>query len=168
MFAIVQNETIVQLIQEGTPFTLDGNQYPANWCNLSTTEDKAAIGMVNVIYSQRPDDVYYWVTENEPKLVNNQVTVDYTATPKDLDMLKKSAIEQINNQAYSMLVPTDYMDSRKANDPSYVAPADWITWRASIRSEAATAKINITGSTDVPSLIASSKVVWAKSPDQPN
>jgi hypothetical protein len=70
MFAIVQNNTIVQLVPEGTAFTLDEVQYPANWYNLITPEEKTAIGMVDVIYGQAPSDIYYWVTQEAPALVD--------------------------------------------------------------------------------------------------
>ena len=42
MFAIVQNGNIQQLIPDGSQFTLDGVEYPSNWVNLSTPEEKAA------------------------------------------------------------------------------------------------------------------------------
>ena len=79
---------------------------------------------------------------------------------------KTSATSNIDSQAYSLLVPTDYMDSRKANDSAYVPPAAWITWRASIRTQAATAKTAITASTDIPSLITASTVAWTLDPNQ--
>ena len=66
MFAIIRNNEIYKLIHEGTAFDLDGNQYPSNWINLSSPSEKAAIGMVDVVYAVRPDDKYYWVTENPP------------------------------------------------------------------------------------------------------
>ena len=52
MFAIISNGVIALLVPAGTAFTWDGVQYPANWCNLSTPEEKAAIGMVDVVYGQ--------------------------------------------------------------------------------------------------------------------
>jgi hypothetical protein len=98
MFAIVQNNTITMLVPAGTAFELDGVQYPANWCNLSAPEDKAAIGMVDVIYGPAPSDTYYWVTQEAPALVNGQVVVNYTSTPKDLDQTKASAQAQIDDR----------------------------------------------------------------------
>ena len=59
MFAIVQNGQIVQFVTPGTAFELDGVSYPANWCNLSSPEEKAAIGMVDVIYGPEPSQTYY-------------------------------------------------------------------------------------------------------------
>ena len=158
MFYCTQNQ---QYVQEGTPFEINGVQYPANWLNLSTPEEKTAIGLEEVIATNsREDDRYYWVSETL-----NGAQLTYINTPKDLTALKASAISSIDSQAYSLLVPTDYMDSRKANDSAYVPPAAWITWRASIRTQAATAKTAITASTDIPSLITASTVAWSHDPN---
>ena len=59
MFAIVVNGVIQMLVPAGTAFTWDGLQYSNNWCNLSSPEEKAAIGMVDVVYGAQPSDVYY-------------------------------------------------------------------------------------------------------------
>ena len=53
-----------QYLREGLEFTLDDIQYPANWLNLSTPEEKAALDLVEVItVGERKDDRYYWVSE---------------------------------------------------------------------------------------------------------
>lgn len=142
MFAIVQNNTIVQLVPEGTAFELDGVQYPANWCNLSTPEDKAAIGMVDVIYGQPPSDTYYWVTQDAPVLVDGQVLVNYTSTPKDLDQTKATCKSQINNTAYTLLFPTDWMVVKATETSTPMDPA-WNTWRQSVRTRADTFRAEV-------------------------
>ena len=38
-----------QYINEGCQFTIDGVTYPANWLNQSTPEQKAALGLEEVI-----------------------------------------------------------------------------------------------------------------------
>ena len=51
-------------IQEGTEFTIDDVQYPPNWLNLSTPEEKEALGLEEVITIGYPaNQTYYWVTE---------------------------------------------------------------------------------------------------------
>ena len=66
MFAIVVNGVIQMLVPAGTAFTWDGLQYSNNWCNLSSPEEKAAIGMVDVVYGSQPSDVYYWISQDAP------------------------------------------------------------------------------------------------------
>jgi hypothetical protein len=164
MFAIIKDNAIEQLISDGNQFTIGDIQYPSNWVNMSTPEEKQAIGMLDVVYGTRPDDRYYWVTESAPVIVNGVVEINYTSTPKDLDALKKNAISQVNAQAYSLLAPTDYM-SIKALETGNAMPDSWKIWRESIRTSATNAKTAINASTDVATLISASTITWAHDPD---
>ena len=165
MFAIVQNNTIVQLVPEGTAFTFDDVQYPANWCNLSTPEEKTAIGMVDVIYGQAPSDTYYWVTQNAPALVDGQVVVTYTSTPKDLDATKANCKSQINATAYSILFPSDWMVVKATETSTPIDPA-WNTWRQSIRVTAANSVTAVMAAADMPALEAvMGSITWPHDPD---
>ena len=168
MFAIVQNGIIVMLIPAGTPFTLNGVEYPANWCNLSTPQEKAAIGMVDVVYGTQPNDQYYWVTQEAPvyNAQTNQVDINFTATPKDLTKVKASSISQINGTAYTILLPTDWMVV-KAVETSTTVSHVWNVWRQSIRNTAATAVSAVEGAANVDEVAAvMSGINWPKSPDQ--
>jgi hypothetical protein len=168
MFAIVQNEVIMLLVQPGVAFEWDGVFYPANWTNLSTPEDKAAIGMVDVVYGQQANDQYYWVSENAPvyNATTNQVDISYTNTPKDLTSVKTSAISQINSTAYSLLLPTDWMVV-KAIETSTTVPAAWNTWRQSVRTTATSTVTSIEGAADVDAVATIiQNIVWLKDPDQ--
>ena len=166
MFAIISDGAIALLVQAGTPFTWDGIQYPANWCNLSTPDQKAAIGMVDVIYAAQPNDQYYWVTQNEPVYdpLRNVVNVTFTATPKDLDELKANQISATNSTAYSILLPTDWMVVKAIETGGTVAP-DWNTWRQEIRTQAAAQVAAITACTTVDELAALPPVAWAHDPN---
>lgn len=131
-------------IQEGNAFEVDGVQYPANWLNLSTAEQKAELGLEEVIATNsRADDRYYWVSEelNGPDLT-------YVNTPKDLDQVKKTATAQLRATAYSLLLPTDWMVV-KAMETSTPVAQDWGTWRAAVRTTCETAVANIESATDV-------------------
>ena len=51
-------------IREGSAFTVDGIQYPAQWLNHSTPDEKIAAGLVEVMtVGTREDDRYYYVSE---------------------------------------------------------------------------------------------------------
>ena len=164
MFAIIQNNTIQQLIQEGSQFTVNDVTYSNNWYQLATQEEKTALGVMEVVYAQRPDDKYYWVTESAPVIANGVVEINYTSTPKDLTGLKASATSSIDQQAFSLLSPTDYM-TIKALETNTTMPESWKTWRESVRTSALNAKTAITASTDIDSLITASTVTW---PNDPN
>jgi hypothetical protein len=168
MFAIVQNGIIMMLVQPGVPFEWDGNFYPANWCNVSTPEEKASIGMVDVVYGAQANDQYYWVSEDAPvyNSETNQVDINFTNTPKDLTGVKTSSIQQVNSTAYSILLPTDWMVV-KAVETSTTVPADWNTWRESIRTTAATATTSIDSAVDVDAVeTVMQNLVWPLDPDQ--
>jgi len=139
------------------PFEHDGVQYPSNWLRLASEADKAAIGITERAEQTRPDDQYYWVTENSDG--------SFSTTDKDLTVLKATAVKQVQQTVWSMLQPTDYMDSRKANDSAYTPPANWLTWRAAVRTEATTAIAAINAATDIPSLITAKVINWPHDPD---
>lgn len=163
MFAIVKNSTFVQFLPEGTPFKLDGIQYPANYLNLSTPQEKARLGIVDVVYGQRADDRYYWVSEDAPVVDNGVVKVNYTNTPKDLDACKAQALDAVKSAAYSLLQPTDYIDIRNLRDPEY--KLDWMLWRDQIRNQASAQANLINDCADVAALAALPNVEWAHDPN---
>jgi len=167
MFAIVQNGTIEQLIQDGTPFSLDGVEYPANWCNLSTPEEKTAIGMVDVVYGQQANQTYYWVSENAPVYNSgtNQVDITFTNTPKDLAQVKQTAVTNVNTAAYTILQPSDWMVVKATETQTPMSPV-WSGWRQVIRTEAANAVTAINSATDVDG-VAAVQVNWTPDPSNP-
>ena len=81
-------------LPEGVAFKdANGNQYPANWLNLSTEEEKNAVGITWVADPIRADDRFYWDGD-----VNN---------PKDLVGLKAQYIAQTKDTAGKLLSQTD-------------------------------------------------------------
>ena len=164
MFAIVQNNTIEQLVQPGTQFTVNGTTYSDNWYQLATQEEKTNLGIMDVVFAERPDDKYYWVTESAPVINGGVVDIGFTTTPKDLAGLKSNATSAIDQQAFSLLSPSDYM-TIKALETNTTMPANWKTWRESVRTTAANAKTAITASTDIDTLITASTVTWPRDPN---
>ena len=130
-------------------FEHEGIQYPANWLRLTTLEEKQAIGITEVPDPEPYDDRFYWGPNN----------------PKNLDDLKKLWISWVNNTAWNLLQKTDYMDFRQANDPTYIAPSEWITWRNAIRNQAKQTKTSISESLDITSLQSAIIVEWPQEPE---
>lgn len=117
-------------IVEGNPFTIDDVQYPANWLNLSTPEEKAELGLEEVItVGKRKDDRYYWVSES---LSGAVLTI--TSTPKDLEQVRTICIEGLKTASYSLLLPSDWMVVRK-QETGIEIPADWTQYRNNVRLE---------------------------------
>lgn len=164
MFAIISNNQFVKFLPEGTPFDLNGIKYPQNWLNLSTPQEKAKLGIVDVIYGQRADDKYYWVSEDAPVVDGGVVKVNYTATPKDLAECLKQALSAVNAQAYSLLLPSDWM-AVKAYETGVAVAQDWAAWRQEIRDQAAAQVTAIEACKDIDSLAALAPVQWAHDPN---
>lgn len=139
-------------------FEHNGNGYPANWLRLATPEERAAIGITEVVEQSRPDDRFYWVSG-----INLDGT--YTATPKDLDTLKKQWSAQFKQTAYTMLLPSDWMVVRKQEDNTAV-PADWSAYRAQVRLTCQLAINGADATTDIEEFIAFvTTVEWPANPD---
>ena len=160
MFAIVQSGVIIKRVQPDVGFELGGIFYPANWCNLSTPEEKAAIGMVDVVHGKREDDRYYWVSEGGHvyNAETNQVEVIVVNTPKDLDACKATLIAQIKQTANSMLAPTDWKVVR-AHETGVAIDSVLLAARAAIRTASNTNEAAVNGCATVAEL-AAVQLIW--------
>lgn len=170
-YATKQNKYIV----EGTAFELDGVQYPAVWLNQATAEQKAALGLEEVIATDAPkDDRFYWVSEQL-----NDASLTYINTPKQLDDseeedesgnqikttgLKTAWTAQVKQTVFTLLSPTDYIDIRNLRDPSY--KPEWMAWRDSVRAYSATIVAAISACTTVDELAAIiTDIEWPHDPN---
>lgn len=104
----------------GVPFVdADGNQYPANWLNLSSLEEKTAIGITEVTDPVRADDRFYWSGD-----IN---------TPKDINQVKSMLVTQSKAIAGSMLSQSDWKIIR-ATETGVAASSEVLAERAAIRT----------------------------------
>ena len=105
-------------LPQGTPFKdAQGTQYPANWLNLSTAEEKAAIGITEVTDPAIYDDRFYWGVN----------------IPKDVDQVKAMLVSQSNTIAGSMLSQTDWKIIRAA-ETNVPTSTEVLAERAAIRT----------------------------------
>jgi len=126
-------------LPEGTAFTdANGNQYPANWLNLSTEEEKNAVGITWIADPVRADDRFYWDGD-----VNN---------PKDLVGLKAQYVTQTKDTAGKLLSQTDWVIIRKA-ERAVEVPAEVALKRTQIVTEANRLEVDINASTTVEAII---------------
>ena len=143
------------------PFSHDGINYPANWLRLTTLAEKEAIGITEVANPVTPsyDQRFWWGVGN----------------PKDLEQLKTTWKEKTSASASSLLAPSDWYAIRKA-DTGAAIPADWSTWRQSIRDAASAKELAIDLHTDVSEFEAyittstgaeSDYSFWPADPNQP-
>ncbi len=147
-----------RILQLDTPFEHDGTSFPANWIRLATPEERAAIGITEVVEQPRPNDAFFWVSG--PNLDGS-----WTAIPKDLDGLKKTWTAQFKQTAYTMLLPSDWLIIRKQENNTDI-PADWTTYREAVRTTCALAIEDIELKTNIEDFIAAVMAVqWPISPD---
>jgi hypothetical protein len=162
----------------GNAFEHNGIQYPANWLNFASLAEKEAIGIEEVSEQSRPNDEYYWVTDNNDgtfsataKLLNDREEVDEDNNPLYVQVwdsetetmidtserlvtkgLKSIKIAQIKTTANSLLSNTDWMVIRKA-ERDVAIPSATVTYRAAVITEATRLETAINAATTVEALI---------------
>jgi len=135
-------------LPEGTPFTdAEGNQYPQNWLNLSTEEEKNAAGITWVSDPALVDSRFYW-DANLPKALEDKLEEDGSTTKG----LKSNFVAQVKDTAGKLLNATDWMVIRKA-ERNVDIPADTVAKRAAIVAEANRLETAINATTTVEALI---------------
>jgi hypothetical protein len=67
--------------------------------------------------------------------------------------LKTQHVEAVNQQAYALLEPNDWMVVRNA-ESSKAIPSDWLDFRVNVRSTASSMKTKINAVSDVDALAA--------------
>ena len=164
-------------LPEGVGFKdANGTQYASNWLNLSTEEEKLAIGITWVADPVRADDRFYWDGDiNNPKALEDKLEVKEDGTPlykqvydKDANDgkgamvdtteqvvtkgLKSNFIAQVKNTAGSLLAQTDWYIIRKA-ERNVDIPEEIALKRTQIVTEANRLETDIKASTTVEGLI---------------
>jgi hypothetical protein len=152
MFAIVQNGQIEKIIQPHQEFTLNGTTYNAKWTVRMSSADKAKLGITPVYTQPRPDERFYWVQANEPKLVNGIPTINHTCIEKNPEELRTQFVEQEKAAANSQLAATDWMVIRKA-ERDVAIPDEVATERAGIIADCAAKEAAIMATTTLDELI---------------
>jgi len=152
MWALVEDSKISKVYNKPTQLTIGDIKYPSNIHSLWSEAELKAIGIYEVIIDNTnyKDPKYYTNTNQEFAFASNKVTATYgTATAMDLDTLKTNHCQKIDNQAYSLLQPNDWMVVRNA-ESSKAIPSDWLDYRVGVRTAATDmkAKINAVSTVD--------------------
>ena len=159
-------------LRVGQAFSTGGNNYPKNWLQLSTQEDKDALGITWEDEPVRADDRYYWNGElDNPKAMEdvdavdkdgNQVYVQtYNAEAEamvDTDKklvthgLKYQMTNQVKQTAGSILAQTDWYVTRKT-ERDVAIPKDVVAKRTHVVAESDRLETAIAGAKNVEALI---------------
>jgi len=79
------------------PFTHGGFNYPPNWIRLSSPEDKAAIGLTEIVEQPRPDDFYASVMA-DPNNPGQWIVTPYTPAEMKPKLANYSRQQRANRE----------------------------------------------------------------------
>lgn len=141
------------ILREGVTFyDANGTQYPSGWLNQATEAQKLAIGITWVADPVRADDRFYWNGD----INNSKALEDVTETLDGKEYvtkgLKSNFIAQVKDTAGKLLAQTDWYVVRKL-ERNVDIPADVVTKRAAIVTEANRLETAITNAATVEALI---------------
>ena len=108
------------------PWEHNDVQYPANWLRLSSSQDRAELGITWGDNAPAYDQKFYWGYDADGNLI-----------PKTYTDLQTNWVAQTKHTANTLLQPSDWRVI-KAKERGTTMNAGWKTWRQTIRTECAT------------------------------
>ena len=181
MFALVEDDAFVRIVNSNKGIQIDDNQYPKTIFSLWTNAEREAIGIYEVVMdtTNKKDEAYYINTDVSYAYSSGTVTGSYgTATakpladslwtqqddddglmPSDVSVgdvkvkgLKSLEIEKIKAQASGLLSPTDWHVVKATEVADYDVPSDVATYRANVRAKSNEMETQINACSDVDAL----------------
>ena len=141
-------------LRPGRPFTgTDGTQYPANWLQLTTLEEKEAIGITEVADPLPVNSIFYFGRDTDGNLIPRQfedVGPDPVSGIVTTGLQTQFKKEQ-DKAAYTLLAPNDWYVTRNAELGTAI-PVGITSFRTEVRSVCAERQDMITATTSVPQL----------------
>jgi hypothetical protein len=178
MFALVEDNAFVRIVNSNKGITIGDNQYPKSIFSLWSNAEREAIGIYEVVMdaTNQKDEAYYINTDVSYAYSSGTVTGSYgTATAKPLndilwadgddDMpsdaevgdiksygLKGLEIKKIKAQASGLLSPTDWHVVKATEVSDYSVPSDVATYRTNVRAKSNEMETQINACSDVDAL----------------
>ncbi len=180
MYALVEDNEIIKIINNPKAMIINDVQYPAKIFQLWSQSELNNIGIYEVITDSTnfKDQAYYINTNEEYNFADNQVTRSWgTATPKRLEdedavdkngenILDEDGNQVINyglktekkrivkQQASGLLEKTDWHNHKALDDDTYTIPDNVKTYRANVRAKSNEMETQIDACTNVDELKA--------------
>ena len=139
----------------------EGTQYPANWLNFSTEEQRAAVPTGGITWIADPpwyDQRFYWGVDKPRSLTDIPTYDSYDSEGKGVGSatgsqagLKSEWIQKQKDFANQFLSKTDWLIVRKAEAGTAV-PSDTTTYRAAVRTVSKEREDQITACSDTDAL----------------
>jgi len=162
MFALVQDDDFVRIVNSNKGIVINDNQYPKTIYTLWTQAEREAIGIFEVVLdtTNKKDEEYYINTNVNYSYSSGVVSGSWgTATAKPLDDvlwaegdedmpsdvsvgdlkshgLKPKHKQIVNDQANSLLSKYDWYVIRNTEDDTKTIPSDVSTYRTNVRTKA--------------------------------
>jgi len=178
MWALVESGSVTKIYTRPKAITIGDVNYPSNIFTMWTSSELEAIGIYSVVIdnSNYKDPEYYINTNQSFAFGSGKVTASYgTATARPLDNVLFTAQNEtdglgiegkvkqpgvrppklvaVDSQAYGLLLPNDWMVVKATETGGSVASA-WTTYRAAVRTTAASMVTKINAVSDVDALAA--------------
>ena len=161
MYAIVEDNNIIQFINNPKSVVIGDVRYPAKIFQLWTTAEKEAIGIYEIISDKTnyKNPAYYNNTNSTYTFANDKVTESWgTATPKRLEDenaidedgndildndgnqiinygLKNEKKKIIKQQASGLLTPTDWYVVKASEVADYNVPENITNYKSEVRAK---------------------------------
>ena len=178
MFALVEDNAFVKIVNSSKGITIGDNQYPKTIFSLWSNAEREAIGIYEVVMdtTNQKDEAYYINTNVSYAYSSGTVTGSYgTATakpladilwadddddrPSDVSVgdvkvkgLKSLEIEKIKQQAGGLLSSTDWHVVKATEVSDYNVPSDIATYRTNVRAKSNEMETQINACSDVDAL----------------
>ena len=174
MWALVESGSVSKIYTSPKSLTIGDVNYPSNIFTMWTSSELEAIGIYEIVIDNTnlKNPEYYINTDQTFAFGSGKVTASYgTATARPLDNVLFTAQNEtdglgiegkvkqpgvrppklviVDQQAYSLLLPNDWMVVKATETGGSVASA-WTTYRAAVRTAAASmvTKINAVSTVD--------------------
>lgn len=138
------NDTI---LLHGQPFVHEGVQYPGNYLQHASEEEKAALGVIDHVEPTPHDHRFYW-DHDTPKDLDDTTDTNGIVT-LGLKTVWKQAQE---DEAVERLAASDWRVLKSIEDPNYTVEPEWVNHRAAIRAAASARQAEIDNCADVDAL----------------
>ena len=170
MWALIVDGSVNQVFRVPTAFKhpKTGIQYPRNWLNLATAQEKKDVGFIELTFSGADkDDKYYINSESSPVYDESAgtVTITKSSTARNVAVLQTSFKESITQKAWTNLGETDWYVTRKS-EISTAIPAKITAFRTATRLVANSHKTAVDNCTTVDELAATYNYADGIDPEQ--
>ena len=163
MWALLNSDedTIVEIIRNSKPMTIDGIQHPKGIFNLWTVAERKAVGIVPITTTGSHLNETYYTEVNEAYAIAEDKasvvrTIGTKAADKVLATVKSQQVSHAKVMCNNVLALTDWYIVRKA-EASTAIPAKITALRTATRTVYAAAKSAINGAANVGALATVNK-----------